>query len=925
MELHNSCNPVIEPRDGTDCGGVNMSGTKIYNARDLYCLLNGDNASDHYDIMANIAIVGDWTPIISAGYNQGDEVEPDYLPITLDGNGHTITGLNAALFASVCTGTQIQNLHLLGITRNPVQGRDSEDETPDGGFIQSGVATFINCSASGNIEVLADYVSVGGFVGASYTDSGSQWLSFKNCVNHVNVSAGGCVGGFVGYANLHWDGRELIVDNCANYGRITVPDWMHSQSLGGFFGCIEKMQQVTTNPEGGYSVNYGVIDARHKMIAGDEDKRSNEKNSIKERDSWLQVAGSYNVGGFVGDLNGIAINIKNFINNGKIINQADRQDTYPVSVNTGGVTGNANGDDLLEFDGCISNADVISEGSEDAFVGGITGIMYSDYAVFKNNYVSSIDIIGADSYNGAAAGLGAMSDSVTITAIDNVVAAKRIATGEFSVVGRLFNRDFTNEGDPTYVHGNYAISSVKLTGQVYAPNCGVSKQLQDETLKDEYDFVGTCGASIQFKGELIRHGADATEIPHMLILNSRNLEEVETFSWVTPVQASPTQQRIVAADIDFDPVTERPEHIPQGAKFICWSLDEAGKQCVTNVSQITSDVTVLFAQYQCSSTGFNYIEGPGCVFVGCPMGCKQTGLEACECEGLLSDNVLASLGEIVSSIAAGESGGADVIKAGAATLAVIKNPLAALVGSEKRQLIDGVYNIYKNIADMECVMLRKLCCSVRAVCNCGPGSLDPDCCLLPTGMQYAMEDVVSSIADVESASGGLMLESAYVIQDTVDSYTDVGELQDIMHGIQGLTCITSQIENTMADKLCMSLNAACGCSGPSGCVTEPMSDSISKVIESISDTEQGVGKLVQFGAEALETLDTTATSAQDVLDVMNSVGGLADSALAIEQASMRKLCTSLSILCPSENNPPLCPDVPLDCAGICMGVTGGCA
>ncbi|GHU72989.1 hypothetical protein AGMMS49992_10190 [Clostridia bacterium] len=923
MELHNNCNPDIEPRVSIDCGGVDTSRTEIKNARDLYCLLNGDNASDHYDITANIVIDGDWTPINSAGLYQAPEFEwedPVIVPITLDGNGHTITGLNQALFASVCPGTVIQNLHLLGIWRDPEHVAQGFS---DGGFIQEGIATFINCSASGEIGDGVYSGVVGGFVGGSYGESGGQPLSFKNCVNHVKVNTGEIAGGFAGHVAL--SGGDLLVDNCANYGDITVSDWLFNRAIGGFFGYVEIFGQVLAGTNGDYNVNYGKIDARHTMNVSAVVRSADESSSGEERDGLTHITGSPDAGGFGGYINGGNITIKNFINNGRIINQADQQDSQSYAYNAAGVTGTAYATDLM-FDGCISNADVICEGSKSASVGGITGRMIATEAVFTNNYVSSIDIIGDVQSGWGAAGLGVLHEQtfLSITAHGNVVTAKRIVTGANSEVGRLFNQLFGNEGNLDYVYDNYAIDSMKLTGVVMTHDCNGQVSLNDEMLQEKY--ASACG-DLPFIGLSLRNGADvdADEIPRVLILNSRNLDPEKVFIWETPVEALRAQSGINAADFDFDPATERPDHIPQGASFKCWSLDEAGKQCVTNTSQITSDVTVLFAQYVCGSVGFDYLEGPACVFVGCPQGCKQVGTEACECEGMLSGNVLASLGEIVSSIAAGESGGAEVIKAGAATLAVIKNPLAALVSTEKRQLIDGVYNIYKNIADMECVMLRKLCCSVRAVCNCGPSSLNPDeCCSLPTGMQYAMEDVVSSIADVESASGGLMLESAYVIKDTVDSYADVGELQDIMHGIQGLTCITSQIENTMADKLCMSLNAACSCSGPSGCVTEPMSDSISKVIESISDTEQGVGKLVQFGAEALETLDAATTSAQDVLAVMNSVGSLADSALAIEQASMRKLCTSLGILCPSDNNPPLCPDVPLDCAGMCMGVTGSC-
>ncbi|GHU72986.1 hypothetical protein AGMMS49992_10180 [Clostridia bacterium] len=918
MELRANCVPNDDRRDLPEgyCDEMDISKTEIHDAHELYCLLIGEpgdyggNASDHYDIRADIVIDGDWTPIVSLGFKT-EESETNYLPITLDGHGHTITGLNAALFATVYGGTVIKNLHLREVTRNPdyvVYGYSG-----DGAFLQSGAASFVNCSASGEITGDETHDTIGGFLGNSH-NNGSSILSFTNCINYVNIKAGGHVGGFAGSIHAF---DEIWFDRCANYGSITVPNMFQSYSIGGFVGEVALADQLYVKSNDGYSVNYGTINGKHIVFNGIEN----------------QPVGSQFIGGFAGHTLCNDVKIRNFINNGKIITAGDLGTISAVGGIVGGVDTKT-----TEFTNCISNADVTCEGPLPSRVGGIAGYFYARgveeedddvTCTFVDNYVSNIVISGACDevdVDGGAAGLACFweIEPPIVAAHGNYVTATHIHTGYYGKVGRLFNRAFGNEGDDDYVYDNYAKQNVLLTGGVIVLDCDEDAvQLSDSPLPDNNE---TDCPDVPFKGGSLRNGADAEansiKIPHILIFNSRNLDPEKTVTWVDPLLL---HQRIDRAAIDIDFANERPEHIPPGAKFICWSLDEAGNECVTDIDQIHSNVAILFAQYVCCSPGFNYVEGPGCVFVSCPPGCKRVGPKACECEGL-SGNVLDSLGEIVASIAAGESGGAEVIKAGAAALAVIKNPLAALVGSEKRQLIDGVYNIYKNIADMECVMLRKLCCSVRAVCNCGNNDPCADCCTLPTGMQNAMEDIVSSIADVESASGNLMLESAYVIEDTVDSYTDVGELQDIMNGIQGLTCITSQIENTMADKLCMSLNAACGCSGPSGmaqCVSVIMSDSISKVIESISDTEQGAGKLVQFGAEALGSLDTATTSAQDVLAVMNTVGNLADSALAIEQASMRKLCSSLSVLCPNDNNPPLCPDVPLDCAGIC-GATFAC-
>lgn len=146
-----------------------------------------------------------WTSLAVDGYHGAGIV-------TVEGNNHAITGLNAPLFAGGFAGTSgivIKNLTLTGVTIN-----DSENSQGIGAFINNVDSMpkieLDNCHLTDSTITSTGGARVGGLIGwtSGYNKENDgpvdTYITVKNCsVENTEITANGSVGGIIGQAGCN--------------------------------------------------------------------------------------------------------------------------------------------------------------------------------------------------------------------------------------------------------------------------------------------------------------------------------------------------------------------------------------------------------------------------------------------------------------------------------------------------------------------------------------------------------------------------------------------------------------------------------------------------------------------------------------------------------------------------------------------------
>ena len=195
-----------------------------------------------------------WEPITVHGYEGADV-------ITVKGNGHTISGLNAPLFAGGFAGSS--GIAIKDLTLDKVNINDTANTLGIGAFVGSvdsmDIIELSNCKLTNSTIVSTAGARVGGLIGwtAGYDNpnDGPVGLTVKveNCVvDNCSITAAGSVGGIIGHAGnnpatyhtiqgcevknctLHStdDGgwRVGVVVGTANVGKVTISNITESDN-----------------------------------------------------------------------------------------------------------------------------------------------------------------------------------------------------------------------------------------------------------------------------------------------------------------------------------------------------------------------------------------------------------------------------------------------------------------------------------------------------------------------------------------------------------------------------------------------------------------------------------------------------------------------------------------------------------------------
>ncbi|MBR2986383.1 MAG: SipW-dependent-type signal peptide-containing protein [Clostridia bacterium] len=204
---------------GTDYdAGAWMEAMPVYTEAELVTALNAAVGEDILVVLAkDIVLTEAWTPI-------GDKDAGEYFTGVLDGNGHTISGLDIAsndydALISAAKDATIKNLTVEGTV----------DGVNAAGIVArlEGNSVVENCV---NKVAVTGTTKAGGIV-SNVTGADAKIV---NCTNDADVScsraAAGGVGGIVGYVNGN---ASVDIINCTNNGAVTGTD---NQTTGAVVG-----------------------------------------------------------------------------------------------------------------------------------------------------------------------------------------------------------------------------------------------------------------------------------------------------------------------------------------------------------------------------------------------------------------------------------------------------------------------------------------------------------------------------------------------------------------------------------------------------------------------------------------------------------------------------------------------------------------
>ncbi len=247
-------NSIVGHNAGTvsNCSGdatlvVPQNVTPVGNAADLKAMLNAFGAADAgnnvVNITADILIDEPWTPVVIDGYNGADVV-------IINGNGHTIKGLTAPLFAGGFAGGSGVVVNNLTIDASTIV---STNTLGSGAFVETSDSQdrieLNNCHLK-NSSVTGSRTGglIGWTSGYNNVNDGAVdlYVTIKNCtVENCRITGDGTVGGIYGHAGAN-PATFSTIENCKviNCQLVSNDD---SYRVGGIVGTANVGQVVINN------------------------------------------------------------------------------------------------------------------------------------------------------------------------------------------------------------------------------------------------------------------------------------------------------------------------------------------------------------------------------------------------------------------------------------------------------------------------------------------------------------------------------------------------------------------------------------------------------------------------------------------------------------------------------------------------------
>lgn len=350
----------------------------IVDATNLAGLALLATADNNYLENENVVLAND----IDFGYN------PKYASLarfngTLDGANHTISGIPAALFATL--GGTVKNLNVEGSANTALIASTTngdvklENVTTDGSVVGYGVGGMIVTGSTGSLNIKnstnkANVTDTGYAAGGIVGGKLNVPTEITNTVNEGTIVSNrpseGKAAGIIGFA-----AKTINLDNCTNNGKITTNSEKCAYA-GGILGWADTGGKVAN------CTNNGVVTSNGTNVSS--------------------ITGAGGIA-YTSGYNNAPWEFINCVNNGEVkVNSYNFANTnsYDKGIYAGGILAQTEYN-TITIDGCTNNANVtvFTEGAEQfQAIGAIAGLLgWVNPCVFTNNTVSASTVLSTNS------------------------------------------------------------------------------------------------------------------------------------------------------------------------------------------------------------------------------------------------------------------------------------------------------------------------------------------------------------------------------------------------------------------------------------------------------------------------------------------------------------------------------------------------
>lgn len=205
---------------------VTRSATVVANVAQLKDALSKNNANTNIFLSDDISVTSDYTPIDIGFYSDYNNVTN----LTINGNGHTISGLKSALVEKIsgnCSLT-ISNLTVKGAAINNSSYTNGMGNGILVGYVENGNVTLNNCHVADS-SITESSVATAALIG--YV-SGNNQIKITDCTVKNTAVTGDSAAGFIGYVQQ----ANITVSGCKVTGSTFTGETTNKQ--GAYFGTV---------------------------------------------------------------------------------------------------------------------------------------------------------------------------------------------------------------------------------------------------------------------------------------------------------------------------------------------------------------------------------------------------------------------------------------------------------------------------------------------------------------------------------------------------------------------------------------------------------------------------------------------------------------------------------------------------------------
>ncbi len=236
--------------------GKDKETEEIYKISNLYINYENDTQLNNYGFGRSIGLFG-------TGHIQYTIIKNLEISGEIKGAGHTggIIGQYANLIENCTNHANVTGYNMVG------------------GIIGYS-AQITNCTNTGDIVITGrrwGYGGAGGIIG--------NGDNVKNCINKGDISGNVTVGGIIGYNNS----SDCKIDNCGNYGNVTLNGTSNQSAVGGILGYNTQKVEIKNTYNQGSILGNGTLAGSGGIVGA-------SKGSANDSELILSIYNSFNTG-----------------------------------------------------------------------------------------------------------------------------------------------------------------------------------------------------------------------------------------------------------------------------------------------------------------------------------------------------------------------------------------------------------------------------------------------------------------------------------------------------------------------------------------------------------------------------------------------------------------------------------------------------